>query len=100
MLARRAQYHQSVMSSHTSVFDVAFQTRVAGLTQALTHAGIDASTAKQMAYARIYGMMQGQSAMLGYIETIWVFAIICLIMVPMPALMRRTKRAKAPIGAH
>src|ERR1700722_19509859 len=71
ILARRTQFHQNVLSSHTSQYSQAFQLNFASITQSLTHAGYDAATAAQMAYARIYGILQAQAAWLAYIDTIW-----------------------------
>jgi DHA2 family multidrug resistance protein len=101
ILARRTQFHQGALAAHTSQFDVPFQTTLASLTRAFTQAGYDAVTAAQMAYTQIYQMMQGQAAWLAYIDTIWLYAFICLAVVPLPFLMRRPKRGAAPaVGAH
>ena len=100
MLARRSQFHQTALAAHTSQFDPIFQSRVAAIARSLTSSGIDASTAKEMAYGRISGLVQGQAAILGYIDTVWVFAILLLVMVPLAFLMRKPARGKAPVGAH
>jgi len=101
MLSRRSQFHQTMIASHTSQFDPIFQSRIAGLTQTLAHAGMDPSSASQAAYGRITGLIQGQAAMLAYIDTIKVFAIACLIMVPMAFLMApRAKAQSGPAAMH
>src|SRR5260370_1811799 len=43
MLARRAQFHQSVLSAHTTNYDTVFQNQVAAATQQLIHAGASAA---------------------------------------------------------
>jgi DHA2 family multidrug resistance protein len=91
MLSRRGQFHQAMLSSHTSQFDAAFQSQAAGIAQALTRSGVDASAAQQMAYGRIYSVMQSQASMLGYLDTIRVFAIALLLMAPLAFLMRRAR---------
>ena len=100
MLSRRGQFHQTVLASHTSQFDPAFQSRVAGVTQAFANSGVDGSAARQMAYGRIYSTMQGQASMLGYIDTIQIFAILLLLMAPMAFLMTRPPRGKGPAASH
>ena len=45
-----------------------------------------------MAYARIYGMLQAQAAWLAYIDTIWIYGLGCLAVVPLAFFMRRPKR--------
>jgi DHA2 family multidrug resistance protein len=101
ILARRTQFHQSSLAAHTSGFDQAFQSTLASLTQTLTKAGYDAATAAQMAYAQLYQMLQGQAAWLAYIDTIWLYALLCLAVVPLAFLMQRPKKGAGPAaGAH
>ncbi len=101
ILSRRTQFHQGVLASHTSGFDRPFQTMFNQITQSMTQAGYDAVTAAQMAYARIYGLMQAQAAWLAYLDTIWLYGIICLAVVPLAFFMKRPKKGAAPAaGAH
>ena len=100
LLARRSQYHQSVLSAHTSSWDPAFHNQVTGLAQTLTTGGMDHVAATQMAYGRIYGLVQGQAAMLAYIDTIWVFGLLCVLVAPLAFLMKKNKAARGPVGAH
>jgi DHA2 family multidrug resistance protein len=99
VLARRTEFHQNRLSAHTSQFDNAFQSSVAGLTQTLTQAGYDVATAGQMAYARLYGLMQAQAAWLAYIDTIWLYGFACLSVVPLAFLMKRPKKSSSGPGA-
>jgi DHA2 family multidrug resistance protein len=89
LLSRRSQYHQSILSAHTASGDHAFQTTVSALVQTFTHAGYDMASATQMAYARVYGLMQAQAAMLAYIDTIWIFGVVCILVVPLAFLMKK-----------
>jgi DHA2 family multidrug resistance protein len=100
LLARRGQVHQNVMSAHTSRFDPAFQQTVANMAAALKASGVQAATATQMAYSRVYGTMQAQASMLAYIDAIWVFAIAAAVMVPLAFLMRPAKHGSAAAPMH
>ncbi len=101
ILARRQQFHQNVLSSHTSEFSSAFQANFAAIKQAMMTAGYDAATATQMAYERLYGMLQAQAAWLGYIDTIYIYAFACFAVVPLAFFMRRPKKGAGPaVGAH
>ena len=101
ILARRTQFHQSALSAHTSGFDKTFQSTLSSMTEAFTQAGYDAVTASQMAYAQIYQMMQAQAGWLAYVDTIWVYGLLCLAVVPLAFFMRRPKRGAGPaVGAH
>jgi DHA2 family multidrug resistance protein len=99
-LARRSQYHQSVLSAHTGSLDPAFHDQVAGLTQSLAASGVGQSAAGQMAYGRIYGLVQGQAAMLAYLDTIWIFGLLCVLVAPLAFLMKKNKAGRGPAAAH
>jgi len=100
LLARRGQYHQSVLSAHTSQYDPSFTSAVAGMANALKASGVGAAEATKMAYERIYGAMQAQSSMIAYLDTIWVFAILAALMVPLPLLMKRAKKGGPAAPVH
>ena len=101
LLSRRSQFHQTVLASHTSQWDVAVQNTLAGLIKTFTSAGYDIATATQMAYGRIYGLMQQQAAMLAYIDTIWIFGVVCILVVPLAFLMQKnTSGAGRGMSAH
>ncbi len=100
LLSQRSQYHQRMLASHTGLLDPEFQARVAGITGTFQRAGMDAVTATQTAYGRLYGLMRAQAELLGYIDTIWVFAILCGLMAPMAFLMKRGKPGGGAPAAH
>jgi DHA2 family multidrug resistance protein len=101
LLVRREQFHQNRLAAHMGNGDAAFRSSVDALTQTFVRAGNDVTTAGQMAYARLYGLMQAQASWLAYIDTIWIYAIACMAVAPLAFLMRRPKKGgKAPEGAH
>ena len=100
LLARRGQFHQNRLAAHTSQYDPAFQSAIAGLAQTFKAAGFDAVHATQMAYDRVYGVMQAQASMLAYLDTIWLFAIAALLMAPLAFLMKRPKPGTGPAALH
>jgi DHA2 family multidrug resistance protein len=89
LLARRAQWHQSILAAHTSRFDPSLRAWVAALTQRLARSGTDMVTATRMAYGRLYGVVIAQATMLAYIDTIKVLALLSAIMIPAVLLLRR-----------
>ncbi|HUA85978.1 MAG TPA: DHA2 family efflux MFS transporter permease subunit [Bryobacteraceae bacterium] len=100
ILARRQQFHQSVLAAHTSQFDAPFQATLHSITAAMQNAGYDLATATQMAYTQIYGMVQGQAAWLAYIDTIYLYGLICLSVAPLAFLMQRPKKGGGPGAIH
>ena len=89
MLARRAQFHQSVLSYHTNNFDPVFRNQVSGLGQQLFHSGVSAADAKTHAYGLIYQSMQAQAQTLAYIDTYKVLAIGAGIMFLLAFIIRK-----------
>jgi len=100
MLSNRSQVHQNVLSSHASQFNPIFQERVAALTRTFTQSGYDAVHAGQMAYQMIYGQLQRQAALLGYLDAIFVFACVCLVMAPTAFLMKKATGRRPQRGGH
>lgn len=99
LLARNQQIHQTVLSSHTTQYDPAFQAMFAQL-KANFMQTMDPVTATQMAYQTIYGMVVKQAAVLAYIDDFWLLTILCGVCIPAGFLFKRVLNAKPAAGAH
>ncbi len=75
LLARRAQVHQVYLAAHATAGRPALTLAAKGLAFRLAEAGVQASRATSMAYARLYQELIGQSTLLAYIDTYWVLAV-------------------------
>ncbi len=100
LLARRSQFHQSVLSSHTTNYDPAFRNRVSGLSQQLIHAGASAADAQMQAYGLIYQSMQAQAQTLAYIDTYMVLAIAAGIMFLLAFIVQEERSAGGRRGCR
>jgi MFS transporter, DHA2 family, multidrug resistance protein len=89
LLARRAQFHQMVLSQHTTPFDPALQNRVSALSRQLVHSGASPADAPKLAYGLIYRSVQSQAQTLGYIDTFMVLAIAAGIMFVLSFIVRK-----------
>jgi DHA2 family multidrug resistance protein len=89
LLARRAQFHQTVLSTHVTSYDPAFQSQVDGLSQLLFKSGASAPDARVHAYGLIYQSVLVQSQVLAYIDTFMVLAIAAGIMFLLAFAIRR-----------
>ena len=89
LLARRAQFHQSVLSYHATRFDPALRDQWNGLANQLAHAGATAPDAQRQALGRIYQQVEIQSQTLSYIDTYMVLAIGAAIMFVLSFIVRR-----------
>jgi len=89
LLARRAQFHQSMLASHATRYDPAFRNQLSGLSRQLLHSGSSAPDAQREAYGRLYRLLQVQSQTLAYIDTFMVLAILAGVMFLLAFIVRK-----------
>jgi DHA2 family multidrug resistance protein len=89
ILARRAQFHQNVLSYRATNYDPAFRNQLNGLSGQLFHVGASAPDAQAQAYGRIYQSMLVQSQTLAYVDTFMVLAIMAGIMFLLAFIVRK-----------
>ena len=95
ILARRAQFHQVVLSSHTNIYNPAFQNSTSALTATLRGTGLPAHEAQSQAYARVYQSVQAQASALSYIDTFWLLGVGTAIMFFLSFLLRKNNPRKS-----
>src|SRR5712672_36598 len=78
LIARRSQYHQSVLAGYTA--SARFHDATTALTMRLTTAGLSVHAAHQQAVARMYALVQSQAAVLSYVEVYWLLAVASAVM--------------------
>jgi len=78
LIARRSQYHQSVLAEYTA--SGSFHASITALATRLFRAGLSLHAARQQALGRLYALLQGQAAVLSYIDAYWLLAAISAIM--------------------
>jgi DHA2 family multidrug resistance protein len=101
-LARRSQFHQDRLTSHTSMTDPVMQQRVDSLARYLQHnAGnaVSFSQARIMAQGNIYTQLIRQSSMLAYLDVITILAIGSVCMIPFVFLMKK-RDSGGPMAMH
>jgi len=89
LLARRAQFHQSVLSYHATNYDPVFRNQLNGLSRQLVHAGATVPDARVQAYGRLYQSLQVQSQTLAYIDTFMALAVAAGIMFLLAFIVRK-----------
>jgi DHA2 family multidrug resistance protein len=92
LLARRSQYHQSVLAVHTH--SPRFAAASAGLTSRLQQAGLSLHSAQQQALARMYGLVIGQAQALSYIDIYWLLAVTSVLMFLLCFFLAKNKPGK------
>ena len=99
IIARRTQFHQSVLAEHTS--SAGFHAALQPLASRLTQAGIDPQGAQQQALGRLYGLLQSQAAALSYVEAYWLLAAAAAIMFFVSFLLKRNELgSRVRISVH
>lgn len=89
LIARRSQFHQSILVGHTTAEAQGFQNVIYGLVQRLARAGLSLPDAQHRAYASIYRVVQAQAATLAYIDTFWILSIGAAIMFVLSFLLKK-----------
>jgi DHA2 family multidrug resistance protein len=89
LLARRSQYHQSVLAESTR--SARFDTAVTGLTTQLTQVGLSTHAAHEQALARMYGMVLGQAQTLSYVDVYWLLAAVSALMFLLSFLLAKNE---------
>jgi DHA2 family multidrug resistance protein len=89
LIARRSQYHQSVLAEHTR--SPWFNAAVAELATRLSHAGFDPHSAQLVALARMYSMLNAQAQALSYVDVYWLLAATSALMFLLCFLLEKNK---------
>jgi DHA2 family multidrug resistance protein len=92
LIARRSQYHQSVLAEYTA--SGRFQSSIRVLAIRLTRSGLSAHTAQQQALGRLYALVQSQAAVLSYVDMYWLLAMGSVIMFVGSFLLKRNEPGK------
>ena len=80
IIARRAQYHQTVLIENLAPGNSTFAGGLAGLANTFIGAGYSLDDAQLRAQASLYRLAQQQATTLAYIDTFWVLGIAAAIM--------------------
>jgi MFS transporter, DHA2 family, multidrug resistance protein len=91
MIARRAQYHQTVMIGNLTPGHAQFLNGVSGLTSGLVRAGFSPDDAQIRAQASLYQAAQHQAMTLAYIDTFWVLGVAAAIMFGLSFTLRKNE---------
>jgi MFS transporter, DHA2 family, multidrug resistance protein len=99
LLARRAQFHQSVLVSHVSNYNGHFLATMRALTSGFVASGAGAAMATRQAYAVVGEMVTRQATLLAYIDNFWILGVSALALVPLTFLMKKA-RPGGPVAVH
>ena len=81
MLARRAQFHQSVLAGNVSWENANLRLAVDGLATHLGPGGLQRVAALNQAYIRVYAEMVRQSTALSFVDAYWLLGVASGLMI-------------------
>ena len=97
LLARRAQYHQSVLVAHLTPYDPPYREALARSAALAQSHGAGAVDAGMQAQGMMYGTLLRQSSMLSFSDAFWMMGMLFLLIVPLMFLMRKTSPVRGPV---
>ena len=99
VLARRTQYHQSILVAHATPLHQRYQETLGTLSRYFVTHGFTAPDAALHAKAQLARMIQQQAAFLGFLDCFWLLGCACLIGAPL-VFFTRNFRSAGPGAAH
>ena len=101
IIARRSQFHQSVLVDRYSTYNPAYAAMVANLGRRLGSLGGSGTVlGTDQARGVLNSLLLRQSSMLAYIDAFYVLAVSALVMIPLVMLMRSNKTGAGGGGMH
>jgi len=97
--ARHAQIHMNTLSGNVNPYNPAAQAIMAQMKGAAMARGVDAVTANKEAAGGLFGMVQQQAAMMGYIDVFFLLAIMFAACLPLILLMKKAPKGPPGPGA-
>jgi DHA2 family multidrug resistance protein len=98
MLARRSQFHQSILGAHISALDPTAGAALRSVTGKLVAAGLAAGDALPRAQALIYAATQKQASLLAFLDSFWLLCLVAVAAVPLAMLVKNVRRGATGAG--
>src|SRR5215475_3599743 len=100
MLARRTQYHQSVLVAHATPSSAPYQSLIQNLTNYFSTHGFSHADAIVHAQARAFDLLQRQATLLAGLDCFTILGWVVLAGVPLVFLIQKFNAAGGSPGAH
>jgi MFS transporter, DHA2 family, multidrug resistance protein len=100
MLARRTQYHQSILVAHATPSSAQYQNLIQNLTNYFSAHGFSHADAVVHAQARAFDLLQRQATLLAGLDCFTILGWVVLIGVPLVFFIKKFKSAGGSASAH
>lgn len=94
VLARRSQFHQTVLAAQLTPSNAWFQMVNRSLSQQLHIRGVATADATGRSIAWIYSELQGQASLLSFMDAFWILSTVAAVLIPAALLLRSVKQKK------
>ncbi len=99
LLARRSQFHQSVLGAHITPYDSPVQTWIAQMSTAFVHAGFTSADALVHAEAKLASIVDQQAHLLAYLDCHLLLALVALAGCTTAIFVQNGRVAGRPSGS-
>jgi DHA2 family multidrug resistance protein len=83
MLARRAQFHRSVLVEHANPLSIGYRNTLGNLSAYFAKSGFSAADASTHAYAQLSHLVDRQASFLAALDCFWLLGCVCLVAAPL-----------------
>jgi DHA2 family multidrug resistance protein len=90
-VARRAQFHQSILAAHVTPYSQPFQALLGGTRELMARTGSDPATAGAQGIGLVSAMVERQASLLSFLEAFHIMAIVVLFCIVVVFLMKKPK---------
>jgi MFS transporter, DHA2 family, multidrug resistance protein len=98
VLARRAQFHQSVLATHITSTNRVFASTLASITHGFAAHGYSAPDAAAKAMAQVSAVVEQQASSLAFLDCFWLLGIVAFLGPVLALFIRRFNQGgKAPV---
>lgn len=99
ILARRSQFHQTVLVTHVNNFDQGLSATLENFTARFVGNGYSAADAAVSAAAQVYAVVQRQAAILGFLDCFWLLGVVAFVGPVLAIFIRKFQQDGRP-AAH
>jgi len=100
VIARRAQFHQDVLTANVSGARPAYRNVTSGLSADLFHRGLTQPQAARQTTLRVYNSVITQANVLSYIDVAWLIGVLCLVMIPLVLMLKHNNPKAAVVSVE
>ncbi len=99
VLARRAQFHQSILVGRINPFDPAYRSALSGIEQTLTpRAGVDPSTLHQMGLHVMNVQLGRQASLMAFVDVFQMLMVLFVALSPLVLLLKKPREPRPAQG--